>query len=63
MNVRIIKNFKDDNTGEVRGYSGSVTSLDWSREDGSYMFHVVYDSDSDEEDMELWDVEQYKVSI
>ena len=64
MNVRIIKNFfKDDNTGEVRGYSGRVTSSDWSREDGSYMFHVVYDSDSDEEDMELWDVEQYKVSI
>ena len=26
-----------NNTGEVRGYSGSVTSLDWSREDGSYV--------------------------
>ena len=37
-----------------------VTSLDWSREDGSYMFHVVYDSDTDEEDMGLWDVEQYR---
>ena len=61
LNTRVVKNFKDDNTGEVRGFSGSVTSLDWSRGHGCYMFHVVYDSDSDEEDMDLWEVENYKV--
>ena len=27
------------------------------------MFHVVYDSDSDEEDMKLWDVDKYKVCL
>ena len=63
LNTRVLKNFEDEDTGEVRGYSGTVTSLDWSRAEGSYMFHVVYDSDSDEEDMDLWEVEKYKVDV
>ena len=28
--------------------------------DGCFLFHVVYDSDSDEEDMELWEVKKIK---
>ena len=60
VNTRVVKNFRDDTTGEVRGFAGCVTSLDWSRDDGCFLFHVVYDSDSDEEDMELWEMKKYE---
>ena len=53
LDARVLKDF-DDGTGRVRGYEGHVDCINWSRSEGSFLFHVVYDSDSDEEDMELW---------
>ena len=58
VDKRIVKNF-DEGDGTVRQYSGCISSVDWSRTDGTHLFHVVYDSDSDEEDMELWEVKKY----
>ena len=63
LNTPILKNFQDDSIDSVRGYKGSIVSLDWSREDGCYLFHVEYDSDSDTEDMELWKVKKYIVPV
>ena len=54
----VVKKFENEN-GVLREYRGHISSLDWSRVDGEYLFHVVYDSDSDEEDMELWEVRKY----
>ena len=54
----IVKNFEDGD-GTLREYRGHISSIDWSRIDGNYLFHVVYDSDSDEEDMELWEIQKY----
>ena len=56
---RIQKDFKDDSIDRVRTYKGTISSLMWSRDDGCYLFHVDYDSDSDTEDMELWEVKKY----
>ena len=51
------KDFKDDDReGEVRPYKGSCTDAFYSQEDGHYLFHVSYDSDSDSEDMEQWEI-------
>jgi len=61
IDCRIEKDFHDDNIDSVRGYKGTITSLQWSRDDGSYLFHVDYDSDSDTEDMELWEVKKYVI--
>ena len=61
MGINIIKEFEDRN-GNVRGFRGNINSVDWSRDDGCFLFHVVYDSDSDEEDMELWEIKKYESS-
>ena len=58
VNKTIVKNF-DEGDGTVRQYRGYINTVDWSKTDGTHLFHVVYDSDSDEEDMELWEVKKY----
>ena len=50
MDKSVIKTFRRDGDGTLREYRGHISSIDWSRVDGNYVFHVVYDSDSDEED-------------
>ena len=61
LGTDIVKQF-EDRDGQVRGFRGEVSAVDWSRDDGCFLFHVVYDSDSDEEDMELWEVKKYETS-
>ena len=51
------KNFKDETRGGVvRPYKGKCTDAFFSKEDGHYLFHVSYNSDSDSEDMEQWEI-------
>ena len=40
-------------------YKGRCTDVFYSRTEGQYLFHVVYDSDSDDEDYELWEIAKY----
>ena len=56
---RVTKPFVDEDTGEIRGYGGTVDDISWSATHGCYLFHVTYDSDSDDEDMEHWEVKKY----
>ena len=58
LDTRIVRNFTQD--GVERAYAGTVNCVNWSRDDGCYLFHVTYDSDSDEEDLELWEVKKYQ---
>ena len=54
---RVSKDFNDvDRGGDVRPYKDSCTDAFYSREDGHYLFHVSYDSDSDSEDIEQWEI-------
>ena len=53
---RIAKRFRDEARGVVRPYKGNCTDAFFSREDGHYLFHASYDSDSDSEDMEQWEI-------
>ena len=57
--TRVLKPFLDDNTGTVRPYGGTVTEIHWSTQEGCYLFHIEYDSDSDDEDMEHWELKRY----
>ena len=58
IDTRICRNFNEN--GHDRAYAGTVNDVNWSRDSGCYLFHVSYDSDSDEEDLELWEVQKYK---
>ena len=49
----------DDDQGKVRPYLGTVTDVSYSRDDGCYLYHIDYDSDSDDEDMEQWELSTY----
>jgi hypothetical protein len=57
LDTRIVRNFDED--GIERAYSGTINCVNWSGDDDCYLFHVAYDSDSDEEDLELWEVKKY----
>ena len=60
VNKRLAKRFQDDNNnGIVRPYKGTVSDVFYSKPEGHYLFHVIYDSDSDDEDMEQWEVVQH----
>ena len=63
MDTRVVKNFEDAVTKTVRAYTGTVNGVNWSKGDGCYLFHVVYDSDSDDEDLELWEVKKYECEV
>ena len=54
MNAKIVKNLRDGETGELKPYTGHVDQISWDPPMGwgCYMYHVSYDDDSDEEDME-----------
>ena len=57
------KNFKDEGRGgAVRPYKGRCTDVFYSKDDGHYLFHVSYNSDSDSEDMEQWEISKCIVS-
>ena len=58
VDTRICTNFSED--GHDRMYAGTINNVNWSRDNGCYLFHVSYDSDSDEEDLELWEVQKYQ---
>ena len=60
LDTWIVKNFTDDTTGHERQYAGTISSINWDRGEGVYLFHVEYDSDSDEEDLYLWEVKKYE---
>lgn len=49
---RISKKF----TCRTRPFLGSVRHVHWVQSDAQYCMHVNYDSDSDSEDMEEWEV-------
>ena len=59
IDKRICKLFTDTD-GNDRQYSGTIRSVGWSRAEGQYLFHVEYDSDSDEEDLYHWEVKKYE---
>ena len=56
---RLKKPFHDEEQDRVRDYYGSVVSVDFVATEGCYVFHVQYDSDSDDEDMEHWELREY----
>ena len=58
VDTRISRVF--DENGHERAYAGTINDVNWSRDNGCYLFHVSYDSDSDEEDLELWEVQKYQ---
>ena len=43
-------------TGDKRPFLGTVRYVHWVQSEGQYCMHVSYDSDSDSEDMEEWEV-------
>ena len=59
LGSRISKPFFDDARQKVRNYSGEVTEVNFSRQDGCYLFRTEYDSDSDVEELELWELQQF----
>ena len=62
LHKRVGKGFFDEAVGRKHMYKGEVVDVDWSRDHGCYLFRIAYDSDSDEEDMERWEVLQQLVS-
>ena len=56
---RVKKPFHDEDLDRVRDYHGSVVSVEFAATEGCYVFHVEYDSDSDDEDMEHWELREY----
>ena len=59
LHVKVVKSFVDGVTGEVKPYSGHVEQVAWDSSEGCYMFHVRYEDDGDEEDMEHWELKKY----
>jgi len=59
LDKRISKPFFDEQLERVRDYAGHVSSVDFSRDSGCVLFQIDYDSDSDAEDMELWELKEY----
>ena len=59
VNQRLAKRFQDDDKDVVRPYKGTVTDVFYEKADAHYLFHVTYDSDSDDEDLEQWEISEY----
>ena len=59
LSARVSKPFHDEATGNVRPYEGTVTAVTWDNDVGCILYHVDYDSDSDDEDMEHWELQKY----
>ena len=60
MDVEIQKNFVDDEDN-VRLFKGHVDDVYFHRKNDSFLFHISYDSDSDAEEMELWEIKKYSM--
>ena len=60
MNVEIQKHFQDDEDN-IRLFKGHVDDVYFNRSEGCFLFHINYDSDSDSEEMELWELKKYSV--
>jgi len=43
----------------VRNYEGTVKGVEFSSTEGCFLFEVEYDSDSDDEDLEHWELKKY----
>ena len=63
LGTRVVKPFLDEALGAVRDYVGEVQSVDFHPAEGCFMFQVEYASDSDEEDMEHWELKKYVVDV
>ena len=59
LGSKVTKPFFDDARQKVRNYSGEIIDVNFSREHGCYLFRTEYDSDSDVEEMELWELQQF----
>ena len=59
LGSKVTKNFFDEDQQKLHNYSGEVTDVHFSREDGYYLFRTEYDSDSDVEEMELWELQKF----
>ena len=62
LHARVSKPFRDESTGNVRPYKGTVNDVKWDNHEGCILFHVDYDSDDDVEDMEHWELKKYVIS-
>ena len=56
---RVSKPFFDNDLERVRDYEGKVVSVDFAHAEGCFLFQVQYDSDSDGEDLEHWELKRY----
>ena len=61
LGARVMKPFFDEDQDATRDFGGDVVSVDWSAPEGCYLFRVTYDSDSDDEDMEYWELKKYLI--
>ena len=55
----VVKPFYDEALQRVRDYNGEVMSVDFSNQEGCFLFQVKYDSDSDGEEMEHWELKTF----
>ena len=53
---RVSKQFVHNEAGDKRPFLGTVRYVHWVQSEAQYCMHVSYDSDSDSEDMEEWEV-------
>ena len=59
LGSKVTKIFFDEDQQKLRNYSGEVTDVHFSREDGCYLFRTEYDNDNDVEEMELWELQKF----
>ena len=61
MGARVKKPFYDPDLEGIREFGGEVTEVNWYSNGGCVLFKVSYDSDSDEEEFEHWELKKYVV--
>ena len=53
---RVTKKFVYNDVGDKRPFLGTVRYVHWVQSEGHYCMHVDYDSESDSEDMDEWEI-------